>query len=70
MHISCRLPMYLRFLNNCPFFLFQEEIKIINVNVFANPYTEPDEDEEKTDQEKEKADDDEVMLFRLFHVTI
>jgi hypothetical protein len=35
-------------------FCFQEEIKISGVTVFVNPYTEPDEEEEKAKEEEEK----------------
>ena len=41
----------------------QEEIKILRVSVFVNPYTEPDEEEEKAkDEEEKKKDEDYVML--------
>ncbi|XP_020574806.1 peptidyl-prolyl cis-trans isomerase CYP65 [Phalaenopsis equestris] len=35
-----------------------EEIKIINVKIFVNPYTEPDEDEEKGEKEAAPAIED------------
>lgn len=44
-------------------FCFQEEIKITGVTVFVNPYTEPDEEEEKAKEEEEKnknAEEDNV----------
>ncbi|KAF7849967.1 hypothetical protein BT93_L0074 [Corymbia citriodora subsp. variegata] len=37
----------------------QEEIKITGVTVFVNPYTEPDEEEEKEKTENNKATEDE-----------
>lgn len=37
----------------------QEEIKITGVTVFVNPYTEPDEEEEKEKTENDKAAEDE-----------
>lgn len=49
---------------NFPSFLFllfpvQEEIKIIEVEVFVNPYTEPDEEDEKKSNEEKKVEDEE-----------
>ncbi|KAG2554012.1 peptidyl-prolyl cis-trans isomerase CYP65-like [Panicum virgatum] len=35
-----------------------EEIKILRVSVFVNPYTEPDEEEEKAKEEEEKKKDE------------
>lgn len=48
----------------------QEEIKIIKVSVFVNPYMEPDEEEEEAKEEDEKKKDDDyvmllLMLFQL-----
>ncbi|KAM0937794.1 putative peptidylprolyl isomerase [Dioscorea sansibarensis] len=39
-----------------------EEIKILNCKVFVNPYTEPDEEEQKVEEEKKvlNSDDDKV----------
>lgn len=37
----------------------QEEIKITNVTIFINPYTEPDEEEEEEKAKNEKAAEDE-----------
>lgn len=40
----------------------QEEIKIIEANVFVNPYTEPDEEEEEKEKaEKEKNEDKDIV---------
>lgn len=50
-------------LSDC-LFCFQEEIKITGVTVFVNPYTEPDEEEEKAKEEEEKnknAEEDNVI---------
>ena len=42
----------------------QEEIKITGVTVFVNPYSEPDEEEEKEAAENEKkAEDEENVCF-------
>lgn len=42
----------------------QEEIKIISVTVFVNPYTEPDEEEEEEKGKNEKnAEDEENVSF-------
>lgn len=43
----------------------QEEIKITGVTVFVNPYTEPDEEEEKaaTENEKNLPNDEENVCF-------
>lgn len=46
-----------------PHFL-QEEIKITSVTVFVNPYTEPDEEDEKGEDEK-KVDDEENVSFQF-----
>ncbi|XP_050205845.1 peptidyl-prolyl cis-trans isomerase CYP65 [Mercurialis annua] len=35
-----------------------EEIKIISVEIFVNPYTEPDEEEEKAKKEKDNVDEE------------
>lgn len=47
-----------------PLLLVQEEIKIISVTVFINPYMEPDEEEveEKGEGEKTAEDEDNVSL--------
>lgn len=37
----------------------QEEIKIIEVEVYVNPYTEPDEEEEEKNNNEEKVADEE-----------
>lgn len=48
----------------------QEEIKIINVTVFVNPYAEPDEEdgEEKTKTEKTVGDEDKVSS--IYHLLL
>ena len=48
-----------------PPLLVQEEIKIINVTVFVNPYMEPDEEEveEKGKGEKTAEDEDNVSFW-------
>nr|CAB3496765.1 unnamed protein product [Digitaria exilis] len=38
--------------------IVQEEIKILKVSIFVNPYTEPDEEEEKAKEEEEKKKDE------------
>lgn len=40
----------------------QEEIKITSVTVFVNPYSEPDEEEEKQKDEKNVEDEENVCL--------
>ena len=47
-----------------PLLLVQEEIKIISVTVFVNPYMEPDEEEqeEKGKGEKNAEDEDNVSF--------
>lgn len=40
----------------------QEDIKITSVTIFVNPYTEPDEEEEKANDEN-KAEDGENVSF-------
>lgn len=42
--------------------LVQEEIKITSVTVFVNPYSEPDEEEEKQKDEKNVEDEENVRL--------
>ena len=54
----------------CPILIFtlslvQEEIKITGVTVFVNPYTEPDEEDEKEAAENEKKPDDEENVCFL-----
>lgn len=45
----------------------QEEIKILKVSIFVNPYTEPDEEEEeKAKEEEKKKDEDYVILHFSF----
>ena len=46
----------------------QEEIKIINVTVFVNPYMEPDEEDEKekAKDEKDAEDEENVSFWTLF----
>lgn len=53
------------FHSNIPSLAFmQEEIKITGVTVFVNPYSEPDEEEEKEAAENEKkAEDEENVCF-------
>lgn len=49
----------------------QEEIKITGITVFVNPYTEPDEEEEKEKAKDEKnADDEENVSFKSFDMRI
>lgn len=45
----------------------QEEIKIISVEVYVNPYAELDEEEEKTNDDNKVEDEDNVstILFLL-----
>lgn len=42
----------------------QEDIKITRVTIFVNPYTEPDEEEEKAKEENKVEDEDYVSLLR------
>lgn len=45
---------------------FQEEIKINNVTVFVNPYTEPDEgEEEEKANDKKNTEDEENVGFGI-----
>lgn len=47
----------------------QEEIKITSITVFVNPYTEPDEEEEKEKAKDEKnVDDEENVSFESFDI--
>lgn len=46
----------------------QEEIKIIEANVFVNPYTEADEEEEKEKAEKEKNEDKDIVSITPFTI--
>lgn len=47
--------------------MIQEEIKITSATVFVNPYTEPDEEEQKVEEEKKATDDDRVIsISRIF----
>lgn len=49
----------------------QEEIKITSITVFVNPYTEPDEEEEKEKAKDEKnADDEENVSFKSFDLRV
>lgn len=49
-----------------PVLLVQEEIKIISVTVFVNPYMEPDEEEEEEKGKGEKtAEDEDNVSFGL-----
>ncbi|KAJ9564264.1 hypothetical protein OSB04_000230 [Centaurea solstitialis] len=43
-----------------------EEIKIISVSVFVNPYSEPDEEEEKNDEEKIVEDEENEKIGSWF----
>jgi predicted membrane protein len=65
--------IYLATTANCLIFhvlflsLVQEEIKITSITVFVNPYTEPDEEEEKEKAKDEKnAEDEENVSFESF----
>lgn len=44
----------------------QEEIKIIEVEVYVNPYTEPDEEEEEKNNNEEKVADEENVSSNFF----
>lgn len=47
----------------------QEEIKITSITVFVNPYTEPDEEEEKEKAKDEKnVEDEENVSFESFDI--
>lgn len=41
----------------------QEEIKIISIEVYVNPYAELDEEEEKTNDDKKTEDEDNVSII-------
>lgn len=53
---------------SCVYFCLpaQEEIKIISIEVYVNPYAEPDEEEEAKANEDKIAEDEENVSLRLF----
>lgn len=57
--------------NNFLSLFVQEEIKIISVTVFVNPYSELDEEEEKKIEDEKNAEDDEnVSVEPLISITL
>lgn len=47
----------------------QEEIKITSITVFVNPYSEPDEEEEKAKEEENAEDEDKVCFWVLLNIS-
>lgn len=48
----------------------QEEIKIISVEVYVNPYAELDEEEEKTNDDNKTEDADNVSIILFFSLSM
>lgn len=50
-------------------FILQEEIKILSVTIFVNPYTEPDEGEEQDNAKEKNAEDEDNVCSRIFEIS-
>lgn len=51
-------------------FILQEEIKILSVTIFVNPYTEPDEGEEQDNAKEKNAEDEDNVCSRIFEISL